>query len=134
MTPNMPSASEQAWALIEQEKRRDRFLRRVSFVAWTMTFLIVLTFGIVEAVRVLQMRELFGGADSPFSMSLLLGAFLPLLVVFGILFVLVATLSTVGMFLRMRTTSLAEIQMRLAALEELLTRKAQEQGETGNAP
>jgi len=40
--------------------------------------------------------------------------------------VLIATLSTIGIFLRLRTASLIEIQLRLAALEEILTRKAQE--------
>ena len=35
---------------------------------------------------------------------------------------LIATLSTVGIFLRLRTASLQEIQLRLAALEAMLTR------------
>jgi len=33
---------------------------------------------------------------------------------------LIAALSTVGVFLRQRTASLAEIQLRLAALEDML--------------
>jgi hypothetical protein len=33
---------------------------------------------------------------------------------------LIATLSTVGVFLRMRTTTLNEVQARLAALEQML--------------
>jgi hypothetical protein len=32
----------------------------------------------------------------------------------------VATLSTIGIFLRMRTATLSEIQLRLAALESML--------------
>jgi hypothetical protein len=35
--------------------------------------------------------------------------------------VLIATLSTIGIFLRLRTSSLAEIQLRLAALEAMLS-------------
>ena len=38
---------------------------------------------------------------------------------------LVAVLSTVGVFLRFRTASLAEIQLRLAAVEQMLTDQAE---------
>jgi hypothetical protein len=41
----------------------------------------------------------------------------------GMLSVLIATVTTIGMFVRMRTASLHEIQLRLAALEELLAAK-----------
>jgi hypothetical protein len=47
-------------------------------------------------------------------------AALPLIVVLGLLSLLIATLTTVGIFLRLRTASLAEIQLRLAALEDML--------------
>jgi hypothetical protein len=43
---------------------------------------------------------------------------------------LVAGLSTVGIFLRLRTARLAEIQLRLAALEEMLA-KAPEPPDSG---
>ena len=45
---------------------------------------------------------------------------MPLIAVTGVLSVLIATVSTVGVFLRLRTASLAEIQVRLAALEQML--------------
>ena len=45
---------------------------------------------------------------------------MPTVAVLGILSLLVATLSTVGIFLRLRTASLSEIQLRLAALEEMI--------------
>jgi hypothetical protein len=48
------------------------------------------------------------------------GAAMPGLIVLGLLSVLVATLSTIGVFLRLRTASLMEIQLRLAALEDML--------------
>jgi peptidoglycan biosynthesis protein MviN/MurJ (putative lipid II flippase) len=127
MTPTIPSASEQAWAMIEQEKRRDRFLRRVSFAAWTMTFLLVVFLAVISIWQMIEMMKMFDGmAAGLFPTSAFFGAMYPLLIVLGVLSVLIATLSTVGMFLRQRTASLAEIQLRLAALEELLTRKAQE--------
>jgi hypothetical protein len=40
--------------------------------------------------------------------------------------VLIATLSTVAVFLRLRTSSLAETQLRLAALEDMLTAQPDE--------
>jgi hypothetical protein len=38
---------------------------------------------------------------------------------------LVATLTTVGVFLRLRTSSLSEIQLRLSALEEMLAARGE---------
>lgn len=48
---------------------------------------------------------------------------MPLVVVLGTISLLIATLSTVGIFFRLRTASLAEIQLRLAALEDVLRSK-----------
>jgi len=45
---------------------------------------------------------------------------MPLITVLGYLSLLIATLSTVDIFFRMRTASLAEIQLRLATLEDML--------------
>ena len=50
-----------------------------------------------------------------------LGSAMPFLGVLWTLSLLVATLATVGVFLRLRTASLSEIQLRLAALEEMLS-------------
>ena len=126
MTPNIPSASEQAWAMIDQEKRRDRFLRRVNIAAWTVTFLVVAFLAVISIWQVIEfMRSpLFGSGLFP--TSAFFGALYPLLIVLGALGVLIATLSTIGIFLRLRTASLIEIQLRLASLEELLARKPQE--------
>jgi len=126
MTPMTSAASEQAWAMIDQEKRRERFLRRINVAAWTLTFVVVAVFGIISIWQLVELMHspLFAGGLFP--TSTLFGALYPLLVVLGVLAVLIATLSTIGIFLRLRTASLIEIQLRLAALEELLTRKPQE--------
>jgi len=129
MTPVTSSASEQAWAMIDQEKRRERFLRRVNVAAWTVTFLVVVAFGIISVWQLVELMHspLFSGEmGGIFPISAFFGALYPLLIVLGSLGVLIATLSTIGIFLRLRTASLIEIQLRLAALEELLTRKPQE--------
>jgi len=49
------------------------------------------------------------------------GMAMPLIGVLWTLSLLVSALTTVGVFLRLRTASLSEIQLRLAALEEMLT-------------
>jgi hypothetical protein len=104
--------------MIEKEKRRDRFIRRVSFTAWTVTFLIAVVFTVLVGAQVAQMAKAARVGAAPWSE--VFGTALPLVIVLGFLSLLVATLSTVGIFLRLRTASLAEIQLRLAALEEML--------------
>jgi hypothetical protein len=53
-----------------------------------------------------------------------MGSAMPLVDVLWKLSLLVAAVSTVGIFLRLRTASLTEIQLRLAALEEMLAARA----------
>jgi len=129
MTPATSSVSEQAWAMVDGEKRRERSLRRINIAAWTLTFLVVAFFGVISIWQMVELMRspLFGGLMGDiFPTSAFFGALYPLLIVLGSLAVLIATLSTIGIFLRLRTASLIEIQLRLAALEEILTRKAQE--------
>jgi hypothetical protein len=116
------SQSGTAWDMIEKEKQRDRVIRRVSKTAWAVTFVIVVAFAVVTAVSVAQMARLW--AVGAISFSAVTGAAIPLLVVLGMLSVLIATLSTVGIFLRLRTASLVEIQLRLATLEEMLAARS----------
>jgi hypothetical protein len=68
---------------------------------------------VFEALR----RQQVGAATG----ESVLAAAMPLVIALGVLALLVATLSTVGMFLRFRTAALGEIQLRLAALEAMLT-------------
>jgi ABC-type dipeptide/oligopeptide/nickel transport system permease component len=116
------SASANAWAMIEKEKQRDRLIRRISISAWTVTFIIVLAFVIMTGMTVAQMVQGWSAGALPFLS--VLGAAIPLFVVLGMLSVLIATLSTIGIFLRQRAASLNEIQLRLAALEEMLAPNA----------
>jgi len=118
-----PSATDKAWARIEEEKRRDRFLRRVSTVAWTVTFVIVLGYGILTALQVWEMyRGAYLAGIMPF--ATVVGMATPLIIVLGLMSLLIALVATIGVFLRLRTASLNEIQLRLAALEELIAGKA----------
>ena len=113
--------SDKTMALIDNEKRRDRFIRRVNRAAWTVTILIVLVVAVLTAIQVVQMAKAQVLGAAPFSMVLF--SAMPLIDVLWKFSLLVAGLSTVGIFLRIRTASLTEIQLRLAALEEMLSAK-----------
>ena len=115
--PSSPGA-DRIWAAIEEEKKRDRLLRRIATAAWIATFALVLILGVFAGLTVAQfVRAALVGAlpwMSAFS------ALIPFCIVCGVVTLLIATLSTVGIFLRMRTTTLLEVQARLAALEQML--------------
>ena len=117
-----------AWALVEEEKRRDRTLRRISIAAWAGTFLAVAVFAVIVAMRVSLMWGLasVGALDR----RAVYEAATPVVLVVGVLTLLVAVLATVGIFLRLRTASLAEIRLRLSAIEAVLAG----QGDEGSAP
>lgn len=106
------------WALIEKEREAERSLRRVARTAWIVAFVVMGTFVVTTLVQVIEMARAAAVGAVPWSTAMALAT--PLLTQLGILSVLVATLSTIGMFTRLRAASLAEIQLRLAALEEML--------------
>ena len=118
MTNQMTSASGKAWEAIENERRRDRLIRRVSVTAWSITFFFVAILAILVCMQVAQLAR--GALVGALPWVTVFGAAMPLVIVLGLLSVLVATLSTIGIFLRLRTASLTEIQLRLAALEDML--------------
>jgi pheromone shutdown protein TraB len=115
-TPNI--SSDKTWELIENEKRRDRFIHRVNRMAWIATFVIVLLIVAMVAVQVIEMAK--GALLGAVPWMTVMGLAMPLIDVLWKLSLLVAALSTVGIFLRLRTASLTEIQLRLAALEQML--------------
>lgn len=107
------------WVLIDREARRDRRLRRVSAVAWSATFIVLIGFAAIIAGRVATtMRQVEVGMAPARAVW---EAVMPLVAVVGTVSLLIAVLSTVGIFLRLRTASLHEIQIRLSALESMLT-------------
>lgn len=124
MASDRSKAADEAWEFVEREKRIDRFIRRVSICAWGVTLFIVLVFGILTGIEILEMLRGFWEGNLPF--ATVVGSAIPFVTTIGMLSVLVATLSTVAVFLRLRTSSLAEIQLRLAALEDMLTARPDE--------
>ena len=114
----MTEATSSAMTLVENERRRDRFIRRVNVIAWSVSLALVLVIGILVA---LQISQFVGGAvKGEVPWMILIGSAMPLIDVLWKLSLLIATLSTVAIFVRLRTSSLAEIQLRLAALEEMI--------------
>lgn len=118
MGANGVPPSERVWAVIEREKRRDRLVRHVCVSAWAVTGGTVMIFGAATGLDVWRMVRLANEGLAPW--NAVFGTAMPVVAVIGVLSLLVATLSTVGIFLRLRTASLSEIQLRLAALEEMV--------------
>ena len=118
MSTELSPASERVWSVIEREKRRDKLVRRVSVTAWSVTGGAVLAFGGVTAVEV--WRYVQHAMEGAVGWWHVFERTIPFVAVVGVLALLIAVLSTVGIFLRLRTASLSEIQMRLAGLEEMV--------------
>lgn len=119
MSTNKTTASGGVWDAIESEKKRDQFIRKVSVVAWTITGVLALGLTILVGIQVYELtRGAFAGVVPWMSVA---GVAMPFVIALGMLSVLIATVSTIGVFVRMRTASLHEIQLRLAALEDMIT-------------
>jgi len=111
-------ASERAWQAIEGEKRRDRALRRIQLSAWAVTFAFVLLLALMVGFQVVQLAK--GALVGALPWISVVGAAMPFMIVLALLSVLIATLTTIGIFIRSRAATLNEIQLRLAALEEMI--------------
>lgn len=106
------------WTTIRRENRRDTLLRWVSFAAWTVTLALLIVYAAMVASEVARIDRLVTVGAA--AQQDVFEATIPLIAVVGTVMLVVATLSTIGIFLRMRTATLSEIQLRLAALESML--------------
>ena len=124
MNGSVSLGQDEMWDRIDQEKDRDRALRRVSSISWGITFFILFLLSVRVGVEVYGILGEWGsGLSGTQRFVVAFNALLPLLGVVGGISLLIGTLSTVGIFLRLRTASLGEVQLRLAALEEMLLSK-----------
>jgi hypothetical protein len=114
----MNEGTTSAMTLVENERRRDRFIRRVNIIAWSISLSLILVIAVLVVLSISQFVGPAVSGDVPW--MVLLGSAMPLIDVLWKLSLLVATLSTVALFVRLRTSSLVEIQLRLAALEEMI--------------
>jgi len=100
-------------ALLDSEQAAERRVRRVAIGAWRAVVALVPLIGVsVFMVRVVGDGW---GRDAIRATVVVIG-------VFAILALFLATLATVAWLFRSRSVSLAVVERRLAALEELLTR------------
>lgn len=118
MAAQKTSATQGAWDAIAREKRLDKLVRTICTAAWAVTFLIVAGYAWIVWQQVAFMRDALGAGAV--TRQAMLASATPLLVALGALALLIATLSTIGVFLRFRSASMQEIQLRLAALEEMM--------------
>ena len=118
MSKEISPASERVWAVVEREKKRDKLVRRVSVGAWSVTGGALTIFGIGTLVEV--WRAVQWVMEDVATWHEVFDRVMPLVAVLGGLGLLVGTLSTVGIFLRLRTASLSEIQLRLATIEDMV--------------
>jgi cytochrome bd-type quinol oxidase subunit 2 len=120
----MKQQKEDIWEKIEKEKKIDKWITRISIGSWAATFILITGFTILVLIETIQhyTTQLYplGSLDNllmqiavitiPFSA---IGLF-----TFG-----AAILSTIGLFIRMRTSSLRDIQLRLGTLEGAILSK-----------
>ena len=109
------------WQMIEREKKKDLLVKKISRVAWGVTLgmlLILLTLWGVELSRTLG---LYNSGAVPFANVMMI--VFTMAKVLGIFAFIIAVLSTVGMFMRIRTTNLMEIQQRLTNLEQMILKE-----------
>lgn len=121
MNTNNELHNDPVWEMIDREKKRDRMIRRISRTAWVTTIVMLLIFTGVTFFRLSKVYGLY--QNGLVSFDSVTSSVVPFAIIVGSLSLIIAILSTVGVFLRLRTTSLLEIQQRLANLEQLVTDK-----------
>jgi len=108
--------------IVDMEMKRDRLVRWVSVLSWVVTFLVLIGFAVVIGYDASRALGLARAGLAP--RGVVLHSLVPMFVVVGTASLLLALVSTAAVFLRQRTASLADIQLRLATLEAMLARDA----------
>lgn len=114
----MKNQKNDIFSLIEKEKKRDIIIKRISNVAWGLTLLVLFLFLIFTVVEFLNVYKRY--LDGFVQSQQVIDTLTPFMLTFGTITLIVAILTTIGMFLRLRTTNLLEIQQRLTSLEGML--------------
>ncbi|KYG78730.1 hypothetical protein [Roseivirga echinicomitans] len=121
MTKMNEQSKDAIWEMIDREKKKDVFVKRISKIGWTGTVVMLLFFLTITLIDLSRMVGLYG--QGVVSRQSVINTVVPFAIVLGGLCLIIAILSTIGVFLRMRTTSLLEIQQRLANLEQMVVAK-----------
>lgn len=121
----METKTEDIWKNIEKEKRTDRWMKRICIGSWFATILLLLAY-----VFLILNHYIYQSGGGGFSTLVFFFPYekwtTPLLtytLIFfgaGTITFSAAILSTIGIFVRMRTSSLRDIQLRLGTLENAI--------------
>lgn len=121
MTRINEKSKDAIWEMIDREKKKDVLIKRVSKIGWVGTVVMLLFFLTITLIDLSIMMERYD--NGRVSRESVIDTVVPFAIVLGGLCLIIAILSTVGVFLRMRTTSLLEIQQRLTNLEQMVVNK-----------
>ncbi len=108
---------------IEMEKKTDHLIRRISKIAWGGTIFFIIVFIGFTGYEIFNLWGLYKAGFVP--ASSIFNELTPFLISLGGASFVVSIVSTIGVFLRLRTSTLSEIQVRLAALENILLDRAE---------
>lgn len=118
ITSQRTESTERAWQAIDLEKKRDALIRRVGVLGWGAAVICLVLLGVIFGWKtIIFVKYALTGV---YGWLRVLEVLMPLVVIVGVFGILVGILATALAFLRLRTASLSEIQLRLAALEDLL--------------
>lgn len=117
----METKKEDIWEKIEREKRTDTWMKRICIGSWASTLLLIILFVIVVIQQTLKHYAFWGMPDANIEYLLMKIAAItiPFLAIGAFTFG-ASILSTIGLFIRMRTSSLRDIQLRLGTLENAI--------------
>lgn len=118
------SATSRAWEVVENEKERNRLLARASVIAWSIALGVAGIYAILSVVEIVGIAKINLGYGAP--IIDILPMLIPTVGVLGAMVLVLAVLGSAALFLRMRTVSLNELQLRLAALEDVLIARSHE--------
>ena len=118
------SATSRAWEVIENEKERNRLLARASVIAWSIALGVAAIYAILSVVEIVDFAKFDLGRG--LSIIDVFPLARPIVAALGAMILVIAVLGSAALFLRMRTVSLNELQLRLAALEDVLIARSHE--------
>lgn len=118
MTSNNQTKQEALRAKIEEEKRTDKWIKRVNKSAWIVTILFLFGFSAIKGYDIYHAHYLY--KSGLVSVESVYDTILPFVTSVGAVSFIIAIVSTIGVFFRLRTATLSEILMRITVLEEVL--------------
>ena len=117
------SATSRAWEVVENEKERNRLLARASVIAWSIALGVAAIYAILSVVEIVAIAEFNVG--NGVEIIDVIPLVRPMVGALGAMILVIAVLGSAALYLRMRTVSLNELQLRLAALEDVLIGRTQ---------